>query len=229
MDLIPANNKKTLWIVDFDYMLFDLYRFMDEFKAMLVEEFGVPGKTYDETKARLQRRTLYHFEEHLRVMEKALGLPPKLMVRKAMPRINALFSRADRYFFRDAIPFMRQIAKRDEVILLSYGHAAHQRRKVRASGLEAYCDRIIFTPTKKGKAQWVKKLATRGRRVMIVNDDPGETRMMAAALRKSSADLSASRVILVERPEGKYFPIPPHKDCEVVRRLGDIFKKRRTP
>lgn len=214
--------KKTLWIVDFDYALFDLYRFMDEFEAIMEREFGVPEALYRAAKIKVQRRALYNFERHMHAIEKQLGLPHHKVAGKAAQHVKELVKRSEGYFFRDAIPFMRKIARSGQVILITYGDAPHQRRKVKASGLEKYCDRTIFTLTKKGKAKWVKRLATKGRRVMIVNDDPGETRMMIAALKRSRADLAQSKVFLVERPEGKYFPIPKHKDYIVVRDLMKI-------
>jgi len=217
-----SKKQKILWIVDFDYALFDLYRFMDEFEKMLERRFGVPELICCAAKIKVQRRALYNFERHLHAIEKELGLPRQKVAGEAMRHVKTLLTNAEQYFFHDAMPFMRRIAKDGEVILLSYGHAPHQRRKVKASGLERYCDRTIFTATKRGKAKWVKKLATAGRRVIIVNDDPRETRMMIAALKSSRADFAASRVFLVERPTGKYFPIPPHKDYVVVRDLRKV-------
>lgn len=220
--MTARNTKKTLWIVDFDYMLFDLYRFMDEFEAILTREFGVPEALYRASKVKVQKRALYNFERHIHAIEQALGLPHRAVEKAAAVQVKKLVKKAERYFFRDAMPFMRRIAKDGEVVLLSYGDAPHQRRKVKASGLERYCKRIIFTLTQKGKAKWVAKLATRGRRVVIVNDDPSETRMMIAALKRSRADQKTSRVYLVERPEGKFYPIPRHKDYKVVKGLREI-------
>jgi FMN phosphatase YigB (HAD superfamily) len=201
-----SKKQKILWIVDFDYALFDLYRFMDEFEKMLERRFGVPELICCAAKIKVQRRALYNFERHLHAIEKELGLPRQKVAGEAMRHVKTLLTNAEQYFFHDAMPFMRRIAKDGEVILLSYGHAPHQRRKVKASGLERYCDRTIFTATKRGKAKWVKKLATAGRRV----------------IKSSRADFAASRVFLVERPTGKYFPIPPHKDYVVVRDLRKV-------
>jgi hypothetical protein len=216
------HRKKKLWLIDFDYMLFDLYRFMDDFEAILTREFGVPEAVYRTSKIKVQRRALYNFERHIRAIEKDLGLPHHKIAGKATQHVKRLLMRSERYFFRDAMPFVRRIARNGEVVLLSYGDAPHQRRKVKMSGLERYCDRTIITLTKKGKAMWVERLATKGRRVMVVNDDPGETRMMIAALKRSRANLAESRVFLVERPGGKYFPIPKHRDYIVVKDLRDI-------
>jgi hypothetical protein len=86
--------------------------------------------------------------------------------------------------------------------------------------MEKYCDRIIVAPTKAKKAEWVKKLVKGRQNVVIVNDDPEETRMIALAL--AGVRNVTKHIILIERPAGKYFPIPPHKDYVVVKDLGEI-------
>ncbi len=215
---------KTLWIVDFDYTLFDLYRFMDEFGAFLKRRFGVSESVYKRSKVDVQNKMLYSFERHLRAIQKE----SKLSHKDAMHYVDVLLKKSQRYFFPDALPFLRKIAKQGEVVLLSYGHSLQQRRKFKASGMGRYCDRIIVTSTKAKKAEWVKTLARGRQRVVIVNDDPKETHAMIAALASAcphagqGKDKTASRVILIERPAGKYFPIPLHKNYEVVKSLRDI-------
>jgi FMN phosphatase YigB (HAD superfamily) len=213
---------KTLWIIDFDYALFDLYRLMDEFGALLKREFGIPESLYRRSKVDVQNKTLYSFERHIRAIQKESKLPYK----DAMRYIEVLLKRSQRYFFSDTMPFMRRIAKQGEVVLLSHGHTLQQRRKIKASGIEKYCDRVIITSTKAKKAEWVKKLAKHRERVVIVNDDPEETLQMAVALAdvqaRAGEHVGVARVILVERPGGKYFPIPRHKSYDIVRDLRKI-------
>ncbi len=209
--------KDTLWIVDFDYTLFDMYRFMDDLGTLLRREFGVSELIYKKSKVEVQDKALYSFERHLRAIQKGSKLP----YQTAMRRVEALLKRSRRYFFSDAMPFMREIAKQGEVVLLSHGHTLQQRRKIKASGIEKYCDRVIITFTKAKKAEWIKKLARHRQRVVIVNDDPKETLQMLTALSPRTGAI-APRVILIERSAGKYFPIPSHKDYAVVNDLRSI-------
>ena len=213
--------KNTLWIVDFDYTLFDLYRLMDDFGVILTREFGVVDATYRQTKVDVQKKMLYSFERHVRAMQKELNLPHK----EVMRRIKMFLERSRRYFFKDALPFMRAIAKQGEVVLLSHGHAGHQRGKIAMSGIEKYCNRVVITSTKEKKAERVRKFAQqwKGRKIMVVNDDPEETHMILAALIKAPTAAKMTTVILVERPEGKYFPIPPHKGYTIVKDLREIL------
>ncbi len=213
--------KDTLWIVDFDYTLFDMYRFMDDLGVLLRRKFGVSETTYKQSKVEVQNKELYSFERHLRAIQKGT----ELSYQDAMRHVEALLKKSRRYFFSDALPFMREIAKKGEVVLLSHGHTLQQRRKIKASGIEKYCDRVIITSTKAKKAEWIKKLAKGRRRVVVVNDDPDETLQICAALsvgKRTVAGVNAPHVILIERPGGKYFPIPPHKDYIVVKNLKEI-------
>jgi len=211
---------ETLWIVDLDYTLLDLYRFMDEFGLFLNRTYGISESLYKNSKNDVQDRMLYSFERHLRAIQKE----SKLSHADAMRYVGTLLKRSRRYFFPDALPFMRRIAKQGEVVLLTQGHTLQQQRKIEASGIEQYCDRVIITSSKAKKAEWVKKLAKGRERVMIVNDDPEEAHGMAAALASTRAktDMGLSRVVLVERRAGKYFPIAPHKDYVVVKDLREI-------
>jgi hypothetical protein len=207
---------KTLWIVDFDYTLYDVYRFMDDLGKILKKEFGVTLKTYKESKVILQSNNLYTFEGHMRAAKKIHPASSSLPYWQVIKRIEKLAKRSSQYFFADAMPFMRSIAKDGEVILLSHGHTLQQKRKMKASGIEKYVDRIIIVPNKIEKAAWIKKLAKNRERTIIVNDDPEETLDIIAL------QPNVSKIFLVERRAGKYYPITPHKDYTVIKNLRNI-------
>ena len=213
MKVSGAKDKNLIWILDFDRTLFDTDKLIRDYAATMEKRLAIPKAITAAAKAGAQKKgDIFDFDRQLVLLAKLSGVPlPRIVKESAV-----FYKTSPKYFFRDTLPFLRSIAKKDHVVLLSYGHIGHQRDKIQLSGIKKYFKKVIVTDAKMGKTQWVRKYLTKSSRVVFVNDHPEETHVILRAC------VRPWKVILVERPGTKYSPVPPHKDYAIVRDLRKI-------
>lgn len=215
-DLYLKTINPPIILLDFDHTIFDWYGFKKDFWKYLKNNLEISEKEYLEAKDRAEEKKLYNFKTHLREITKHSKVSYFTLSLKS----NMFCKKLPNYIFPDAMVFLQKMSKTGDVVLLTYGDKWNQEFFIKGTGINKYCKKVIITSTKKEKRYWIKKyIKTKvNQKIMFVNDDPKETKQVLKGI-----DSFLCKIVLVERPTAKYFPIPKDKIYLVTRKLSNII------
>lgn len=152
--------------LDFDRTLYDLDA-LHEDSRRIVERHGIPREEYDRTRAYFAYGSgtpgvLHRPEAHLGYFT---GIDDGQRAR-VVADIRGLIRDGARYVFEDALDFFRDVSRRHELVVLTFGDEEYQRTKVLGSGLKP--DGIIVTAGDKWEVMASKLLD--GEKALFVDD-----------------------------------------------------------
>lgn len=130
--------KKNIILLDLDRTLFDTDRFKrDLFHA--AKELGVPVRRAKEISSGRFVREEFHQGKYARALFRE-----KKLQRSFLNKCDALFHKAEEYWYDGALDFLKRLKKRHQLFLLSYGDPAYQLKKI-PKNLAVLFDQIIIT------------------------------------------------------------------------------------
>ena len=132
-------------ILDFDGVLFNDTRFKRDYERLFAGH-GVSRRIHRAAYA--ESRSLHHggyrHDLHIALIQKHV---PTLQLPRIERGIEKLLAHADKYFYADALPFLRHWqSQKKRMALLSRGNT-FQKRKVRASGIARFCKPAVVADT----------------------------------------------------------------------------------
>ncbi|OGY86214.1 MAG: hypothetical protein A2233_01105 [Candidatus Kerfeldbacteria bacterium RIFOXYA2_FULL_38_24] len=136
-------------VIDFDYTLFDTACLRAKL-IMALADFGITKKQFQETEKQVLKKGVYVLIEHLQQLSKISS--PRVAVSDLVLAVDQVFFDLSPCVYGDAREFLEQ-AKQKKILItiLSFGHLAFQKRKILASGLDAWADEVIVTDQPKEK------------------------------------------------------------------------------
>ena len=160
-------------IIDFDETLVDTA----EIKRRLfgvAKKFGISRAQAEKAYKNLRKK--HHFEPERYVQ--ALRKYNKKVYWKEFEKI---FAKPKEYNYKGAENFLKNLARNNKLILLSYADPIYQKKKIKQSGLGKYFDRIILT-TQLSKQKELKKLKNQFGKKLVLLDDKTISVKSAAGL-----------------------------------------------
>jgi len=132
-------------ILDFDGVLFNDERFKRDY-GRLFRRRGIPRRVHQfaYTESKTLHRGGYRHDLHLALMQKRI---PTLRIPDIERDIQKFLTHSARYLYGDALPFLRYWQSKGEALVLVSSGNAFQKKKVRASGLDAFFRRVVVADT----------------------------------------------------------------------------------
>lgn len=130
------------YYIDFDYTLFDTFKFREELYKILKqnnldESFLKPTPEI----AKSSGGKLLNLENLFKAISKEQNIPEENLLKP----LRELMKRIDKYLYDDTLDFLKFLKDNgNEVNLLSWGDKEFQKEKVCNSGIEKYFDNIIY-------------------------------------------------------------------------------------
>lgn len=161
-------------------LLFDLDRTIIDteiFKRNLAKIFDISLKEYDEQVDSFFRNTKIHYspEEHIKILRKIGKIKSLPEERILMKRYFKLLKKMDMNLFPKTKRILSDLKRGGhKMFLITLGASLSQKRKVIASGIEKYFDKIIYETKNKSKNSFIKKLSNFNQDVLIINDKATE-------------------------------------------------------
>lgn len=207
---------RKILVLDFDHTVFDWYAFKKRLFQSLKKQYAISKNDFEHAKTEIESGGdgLYNVHAHLR----ALSARTKKPYRTLLSVLNKQLNQVGPFLFKDARKFIRKMyTKKYSIHILSYGDYRNQMFFIKKVLISMPIDRIKIVGRKNLKNTYVLALSHQPRvsEIVLVNDDPEETRTM---LKKQNALV---RGYVVERPCGKYKVIPQDSTYTVVRDLGE--------
>lgn len=157
-----------LIVLDFDGVLFQRRKFKIKYEKIF-HAHGIRARDYARTyrKAGCGRGGVYSPDEHIRLLTR---MYPDCAADHLRRALFSLASQSHNYIFGDARPFLRYWKKKKAtLVLLSSGAPLFQKKKIRASKLTAFFQRVVVVPTVK-KHTVLTGLMRMGPSVFFIDD-----------------------------------------------------------
>lgn len=170
-------------IFDLDRTIFDTEKFKKDIANTLNISIGQYNK--DCKKYFKDKKKAYNPYELLRILKSEKRI---LIIKNYRKKVESLLKNSKKYLFSDALEVIKIFKKRgDKLILISIGHKPWQKKKIDSIKIKKYFDRIIILKKEKHKnLEFLKKAKDK---ILIINDDAGETINMKKAIGKCKAHL----------------------------------------
>ena len=180
-------------ILDFDYTLFNAKELREAIKAVFLR-YGVEDevfqKTYEESRG---TRRDWHPMTQLEILKNHHGINKTAQIANAMQKTLA---KSYIFLYEDTLPFLKSVAKSNQLALVTYGEDSFQNAKVDGCKImKKYFDRIIITQNIY-KDKEAADLAAGGR-ALFVEDNPAAL----AATKKLAPNIITVRM---NRGMGRY-------------------------
>lgn len=186
-------------LLDFDDVVFNTKKFREDLRELFFSN-GVTNDLYE--------KTYYDTDDGMAIK---IYDPEKQLVRICETKersidmdglrnsLNTFLRSTEKYVFDDVILFMKDFAE-DDVILVSYGDAVFQKRKIDGSGIGKYCKDVIITEHLKSEVicELMKKKNIIGTEKVVFIDDRNEQ------IEDVKKKIPFVATILIKRPEGRY-------------------------
>ena len=167
-------------LLDFDHTLFDTDRFFWVDLKSAFARFGVPEDAWEKS-YEAAWPSGYSLEKHLDELNRLGTISKPTTARMMLATLNSAFSDLRPYLFPDVPGFLRSARHQGfDLILLSFGDPAWQSYKVRASGLDPYLQKVVYTAKQKGKAELLDDLGPRYEELHAIDNNPAELDAMKA-------------------------------------------------
>ena len=137
-----------LVVLDFDGVLFQRRKFKIKYENIF-RAHGIRARDYAQTYRRAGRGKggVYSPDAHIRLLARMYPDCAAAHLRRAL---FSLAAQSHHYIFGDARPFLRYWRKKKAtLVLLSSGAPLFQKRKIRASTLTSFFQRVVVVPTVK--------------------------------------------------------------------------------
>ncbi|MCK4919021.1 MAG: hypothetical protein KAS01_01410 [Candidatus Pacebacteria bacterium] len=204
-------------ILDFDDTIFDTFQVMQEFRKI----FNRLGFTDDEFWSAYQqcKKDINDFNPDifLDTIERARSYDKK----KAKEGMQNLTERFSDFIFSDFFCFLN-IAKKEELILLSYGLSDFQKNKIEKSGIIPYFSEIIITS--RDKAEDVEEIQNKYKEKLVFIEDKAES---IDSVKKKLPEVTTMKII---RPQGGHIEKKSELTNYIIQdlfRLEDIINNLR--
>ncbi|MDO8489840.1 MAG: NIF family HAD-type phosphatase [bacterium] len=160
---VAAVKRKSVIILDLDRTLFDTEALKkDTFAAVKACGHSVPAAK------RIAKETFCARGFSPRAFVHALVLDAA-QKKKLLVLLNAIFARAEEYWYEGVDEFLDALKKDYVVMLLSYGNGAYQRKKIINTRFEKLFDRICITGEKE-KERLLRTIAKTAKSVVFLDD-----------------------------------------------------------
>ncbi len=169
-------------IFDLDRTIFDTEKFKKDIAKILNIPIGRYNK--DCKKYFIDKKKVYNPYELLRMLKTEKRI---FSMKNYKEKIEGLLAVNNRYLFSGAIDVIKKFKKQgDKLILMSVGHRLWQKKKINSLNIEKYFDRIIILEREKYKnLKFLKNdPPAGGDKILIINDNAGETLDMKKAIGK---------------------------------------------
>jgi phosphoserine phosphatase len=174
------NDKIVIMIVifDLDYTLFNTNKLKKDIAKILnikIEQYNNICK-----KCFTDKNIVYNPYKLLRILKSEKRISA---VKDYQEKIEGLLKNADKYLYDGAIEVLKNFKKRgDKLVLLSVGYERWQKKKISGLKIKKYFNPIVILEKEKYKnLEFLKK---EKKKVLIINDNAGETLDMKKAIGK---------------------------------------------
>ncbi len=161
-------SEKILFL-DFDHTCYDTDSFLlDEIRQPMLSRFNIPTDKWEESYENAVRAG-YSLEQHLIELEKILNPSPcsKEQIKSFSETVNF-----HQYLYSDTVPFLLEVKEKGyKIILLSFGSANWQNKKVLGVGLDKYVDLIRYTKEEGSKLEVIKQFGQKGSKVIFIDNN----------------------------------------------------------
>jgi FMN phosphatase YigB (HAD superfamily) len=165
-------------IFDLDRTIFDT----EKFKKDIANTLNINIKQYNKDCKNFftDKNKVYNPQELLRILK---GEKRISSIKNYKEKIEGLLKNADKYLLPGAIDVLKKFRKGDNrMLLISIGHKPWQKKKIDSIKIKKYFDKIIIIEKEKYKnLEFLKKEKDK---ILIINDDAGETLDMKKAIGK---------------------------------------------
>lgn len=191
-------------IFDLDYTLLDTEKLKKDIAVIF--NYSVKEFNADYKKLFADKKIPYSPYKHIRFLKKEKRI---FSVAARDKKMDVLAKNTKKYLYTEALEVLEKFKKRgDKLILISIGDINWQNKKINALKIRKYFYRIIVIKRKKcGNLEFLKKEKDK---ILIINDNAGETNDMKKAIGKCE-------VCLINGPYSKNakhnFKIYNIKDC----------------
>jgi len=195
-------------ILDFDDTIFNTFQVMQEFRKI----FNRLGFTDDEFWSAYRQCKKENNDFVPDIFLETIGEIRSYDKNKAKEDIQNLIERFSDYIFSDFFCFL-SIAKKEELILLSYGSSDFQKNKIEKSGIVPYFSEIIITS--RDKAEDIEEIKKRYNEKLVFIEDKAES---IDNVKKRMPEVTTMKII---RPQGGHI----EKKSELTNYIiQDLFR-----
>lgn len=215
---------KNIFFIDFDDTLFDTKKFkkelIDVFKKNGISEAQFRESYY----ARKGGEDVFSPEAQIRMLKKKYNIDSRRLIFD----FNDFIRDLSRFLFKDTASFLKKIkSKKNYLILLSYGDAKFQKKKILNSGIADFFNEIIVTRGIKLAVMEKHELTKISKRVIFIEDHPEQ---LDAVMKKISSNnknelLKKIDVVKISRKNGRYSNLKTEFPFEQFKNFSDILKK----
>lgn len=184
-----------IFVIDFDYTLFDVIRFKSRLFNCLAD-LAVGEELFRKTYAATTTRSAESYDYDVDCQLALLAKEIDFNISEAKEKILEVVKQSRECLYSDSEKFLKEMKKRKRpMILLTHGNEQFQADKVQATGIGDYFDQVIFTVEPKEKV--FSELSIDFRQAVLINDNPTENK----ELKDKFPEL---KIIRVRRPGAKF-------------------------
>lgn len=199
------------FIFDFDYTLFDTFRFKEAIREAF-HQHGVSYELFEQTREESKHGGKDWKPSRQFEILKSQGIVHMDSIQREFQRI---VNSAEEFLYADTLPFLQKARKSGTIFLVTYGEDEFQNEKVDACpSFKKYFDKIVITQNMY-KDKEAKELAG-GERGIFVEDNP----RALTATKKIAPNVMTARM---RRPNGHYIDEPSGEGIDYeIRNLHDL-------
>ncbi|MCK5413115.1 MAG: hypothetical protein KAI57_01940 [Candidatus Pacebacteria bacterium] len=204
-------------ILDFDDTIFNTFRVMQEFRKI----FNRLGFTDDEFWSAYQQCKNNINDFNPDIFLDIIGKIRPCDKNKAKEGMQNLTEKFSNYIFSDFFCFLN-IAKKEELILLSHGLSDFQKNKIEKSGIIPYFSEVIITS--RDKAEDIEEIKNKYNEKLIFIEDKAES---IDSVKKRLPEVTTMKII---RPQGRHIERKSELTNYIIQdlfRLEDIINNLR--
>lgn len=151
-----------IYIVDFDYTLFNTSSLIDKLTFEFAR-FGVLPETYRETMAQVKKELgYYNYRTHLELLTFGKDYQEALEV------VDSVLSQAGDFLYPDTLPFLQRTHQAGHSIyILTFGEDDWQRKKIVGAQIDGF---VQVHTTTGSKVEAFKALGAQGQPIVLVED-----------------------------------------------------------
>lgn len=192
--------------IDFDNTLFNSTKLKEEIFNILASA-NISRDQFLEIYKKVHASGYTH-----RRFVKVLSIPNE---KKVLQGLNKLTKDSSKFVYNDALWFINKYLGKAKLILVSWGDVFYQRKKILASGLYDYFDKVLLVNKKKYSI--LGKHIIKNENNYFINDNPIENREITQVFPNL-------KILTIKREDGKKYPDEEYQELKVYKDLREIEK-----